>query len=107
MSTKLTTFSSIDAFVDMIRQGLPALIEEATDSAVVQVGDEGLVAWTANGEDAFAIELSNGCRYQFTVRQLRAATETEVYCEGCSTLTDVEALSDDGMCPACRQGGQS
>ena len=106
MDTNTTTETSIVAFVEMIRAGLPALIEEGTDRAVSQVGDEGLLAWTANGEDAFAIDLSDGSRYQFMVRQLRPADETEFYCEGCGALCEVNALDDNGRCLGCRQGDQ-
>ena len=106
MQTYLTSPAAIEAFVEMIRAGMPTLIEEGTDHAVVQVGDEGLLAWTANGEDAFAIALSNGSRYQFTVRQLHPPTETAMYCEGCGALSHVETLADDGRCLACRLGGR-
>lgn len=102
-----TTMTSIETFVEMIRQGLPALIEQGTDHAVFQVGDEGLLAWTANGEDAFAIDLSDGSRYQFTVRQIQAAAETDLDCSRCGTLTPVDELDDDGMCEACRPGDPS
>ena len=107
MQTYLTRPASIEAFVEMIREGLPTLIEEGTDHAVVQVGDEGLLAWTANGEDAFAIALSNGSRYQFTVRQLQPPAETDMYCEGCGTLSDVETLDADGNCLLCQPGTRS
>lgn len=97
MSTYVTNPNDIEAFTDLVREGLPALIEGGTQGGVFQTEDRELLAWTANREAAFEIFLSNGVSYRFRVQQVGESDEAG--CTACGELMPINELNGHGCCP--------
>jgi len=101
MSTYKHESDDIAAFTQMIRAGMPALIEQGTRGDVVQTADRDLLPQTANGEAAFAIVLSNGVSYRVRVQQIGEAEDEEAGCRRCGTVTPIDELDGEGACADC------
>jgi hypothetical protein len=103
MSTYTTTPNDIDAFADLLRSALPGVITQGTAGAVEQCEDRDLLAWSAGGEAAFEIDLSNGASYQITLRQTAPA---EHVCPVCEQFVHDDDERHDGSCPACHEAAR-
>ncbi len=99
-----STPNDIDAFADMIRSALPEVIATATEQEIEQVEDRELVAWTAAGEAAFEIDVSNDCSVQFTIKQTRQA---KTPCAGCNEQLCEDELNDEVLCPQCAENRET
>ena len=113
MSNDNAPVNPMTSFLKVLRAGLPALIERVTRGTVRQLGHGTVVTATAEGEDAFRVDLSNGCRYQITVQQLPTAISGvgdstgadlapwEVACQQCGAITALDELDEQGVCADC------